>query len=262
MPDQPPLSNLDSNNLKSSNTNSVVEGDRTWNMNVVNFNNCFVPSSSVDGAGGPSTRGILNKEDGLSAISEAAGKASKTHFAESKAPSDTAPNSNGRSSLSSRRGSATFSSSTISFRTSKESTSRYVNRALNSKKMRDHMISEAIQPHIIDYMSSQVLGNERIIPLWEPAPNIADSPEQWRRNVFIGDVGLFRDDGGFETLFNIFETKEENIDRNYLPPADFVPYYKSLSEAKIRINENRITKSPCMWCLGFNYEGPRGREYV
>lgn len=46
----------------------------------------------------------------------------------------------------------------------------------------------------------------------------------------MGDVGIFNAEGGFDTLFNIFNSKMRNLDGGYEPPSDFVPYPRSLEE--------------------------------
>jgi hypothetical protein len=71
-------------------------------------------------------------------------------------------------------------------------------------------------------MSAMLFGSNRIIPLWNPSPGLETDPQEWRYHVNIGDVGFFNDEGGFDTLFNIFLPKEQNHDHHHTPPDDFV----------------------------------------
>lgn len=50
----------------------------------------------------------------------------------------------------------------------------------------------------------------------------------------MGDVGVFDDDGGFDTYFNIFENKEDNNKRGHKVPSNFIPYHKKLSNMSIK----------------------------
>jgi hypothetical protein len=59
-------------------------------------------------------------------------------------------------------------------------------------------------------------------PLWVPEPD-ENLPEAYRnRGVSIGDLGYISESGGFEYLFNVLESTEDevNVDRT---PDDFTP---------------------------------------
>jgi hypothetical protein len=59
-------------------------------------------------------------------------------------------------------------------------------------------------------------------PLWVPEPD-ENLPEAYRnRGVSIGDLGYISESGGFEYLFNVLESAEDevNVDRT---PDDFTP---------------------------------------
>ncbi|KAF9475521.1 hypothetical protein BDN70DRAFT_772199, partial [Pholiota conissans] len=66
-----------------------------------------------------------------------------------------------------------------------------------------------------------LFSSNSVIPLWSPSPGIELVPEEWKHHVNVGDVGFFNDEGGFDTLFNIFLSREENISRHHSPPEDF-----------------------------------------
>ncbi|KAF9543633.1 hypothetical protein CPC08DRAFT_770202 [Agrocybe pediades] len=65
------------------------------------------------------------------------------------------------------------------------------------------------------------------IPLWKTSPGLiskSDRQKQMNRVTMIGHVGNFNRQGGFEILFNIFKTEQENRENGFYPPANFVPY--------------------------------------
>lgn len=70
-------------------------------------------------------------------------------------------------------------------------------------------------------------SGDNFIPLWNPSPpvTVGAEPQAWKLHAQIGDVGYFNDQGGFSTLFNVFESVEQNVkSRQYTPPEGFVPY--------------------------------------
>ncbi|KAF8179121.1 hypothetical protein BJ912DRAFT_983048, partial [Pholiota molesta] len=91
---------------------------------------------------------------------------------------------------------------------------------ITSKELKNHVPNT--EKYIQVYMSAMLFGSNRIIPLWNPSPGLETDPQEWRYHVNIGDVGFFNDEGGFDTLFNIFLPKEQNHDHHYTPPDDFV----------------------------------------
>ncbi|KAF8972440.1 hypothetical protein BDZ97DRAFT_1912964 [Flammula alnicola] len=104
---------------------------------------------------------------------------------------------------------------------------------ITPENIMDHL-PKTMHQSIAGYMCASHLFSSRIvIPLWKPSPSLSKPTQNWRRNVYIGDVGFFNNDGGFETLFNVFETKEQNRSRRCEPPENFVPYPKDLSDAMI-----------------------------
>ncbi|KAF8972492.1 hypothetical protein BDZ97DRAFT_1781278 [Flammula alnicola] len=115
-----------------------------------------------------------------------------------------------------------------------------------------YYIPTTTQRHIKNYMKTSPFSAEAdTIPLWNPSPTQHDHIERWGKNVYIGDVGLFNEDGGFDTLFNIFETEDENISRGLNPPKGFVPYFKKLSETlKTNLIFSRAKKN--LYIRGFN----------
>ncbi|KAF9473883.1 hypothetical protein BDN70DRAFT_899425 [Pholiota conissans] len=107
---------------------------------------------------------------------------------------------------------------------------------------------------IVYYMSSSMLFNSTTaIPLWRPSPSLDDTRDvgYWSRNVYIGDVGIFDENGGFNTYFNIFESKGENLRRRYTPPSNFVPFYKKLSEIHLDSEAHRLLGKRQIMLTGF-----------
>ncbi|KAF9554942.1 hypothetical protein CPC08DRAFT_726781 [Agrocybe pediades] len=77
------------------------------------------------------------------------------------------------------------------------------------------------------FMRSNFFDEDFIIPLWKTSPGLiskSDRPKQRNRVTMIGHVGNFNRQGGFEILFNIFKTEQENRENGFHPPANFVPY--------------------------------------
>jgi hypothetical protein len=85
------------------------------------------------------------------------------------------------------------------------------------------------EDHIKAYMSNETFI-ARAIPLWKPSPSVKSEASKWKHHINIGDVGIFNEAGGFNTIFNIFQTEDENIANGYDPPVDFVRFHKSLDQ--------------------------------
>ncbi|KAF8972487.1 hypothetical protein BDZ97DRAFT_836109 [Flammula alnicola] len=110
-------------------------------------------------------------------------------------------------------------------------------KRITPENLKNH-VPESIHDCVMSYMCASGLFRSTIaIPLWRPSPSLYNSRKNqtrhWGKNVYIGDVGVFNGDGGFDTYFNVFETKEENESRGRTPPANFVRYPKKLSEMDI-----------------------------
>jgi hypothetical protein len=89
-------------------------------------------------------------------------------------------------------------------------------------------------------------ASERVVPLWSPSPGIS-APESFKKtNVCVGDVGFFSKEGGFEVLFNVFLTIDENKALEFDPPDDFVPYLPRFKVSKI----SEISKENYTPCFG------------
>ncbi len=94
-------------------------------------------------------------------------------------------------------------------------------------------------------MRTKLFDRNVIIPLFNPSKVTAHD-----KNVRIGDVGFFNLLGGFTTLFNIFETTEQNRTLGYEPPRGFRPFHKTFSQLKTRIS--RVEPPAKHWSyLGF-----------
>ncbi|PPQ90256.1 hypothetical protein CVT25_013081 [Psilocybe cyanescens] len=90
--------------------------------------------------------------------------------------------------------------------------------------MRAHLKLAKIEHDIRLYMESNLkLGGVYTIPLWDPYPNMNLDPKLQHKHCSLGDVGIFRNDGGFDVLFNVFLSKEENLGMQYRPPPSFAP---------------------------------------
>jgi hypothetical protein len=81
--------------------------------------------------------------------------------------------------------------------------------------------------------TTELFGSNAMIPLWKPSPSDKSNARIWRHHIYVGDVGIFNAEGGFDTLFNIFKSKTRNQEGGYEPPSDFVPYPKSLEEMSL-----------------------------
>lgn len=86
-------------------------------------------------------------------------------------------------------------------------------------------------------MRTKLFDLDFIIPLFSPSKVPAGA-----KNVCIGNVGFFNDLGGFTTLFNIFETKSQNLALGYNPPSGFRPFYKTFSQLSIDIQRSEPPK--------------------
>ncbi|KAF4618016.1 hypothetical protein D9613_012844 [Agrocybe pediades] len=77
------------------------------------------------------------------------------------------------------------------------------------------------------FMRSDFFGQDFIIPLWKTSPGLisnSNKTKQQNRVTMIGHVGNFNRDGGFEILFDMFKTEQENREKGFHPPVNFVPY--------------------------------------
>jgi hypothetical protein len=112
---------------------------------------------------------------------------------------------------------------------------------ISSQNLKKH-IPTVTHDRIVDYMTSDLFNSTIAIPLCRPSPSLFDSivnhTQNWTRNIYLGDVGVFDSDGGFETYFNIFEDEKSNKSRHggHAVPSNFIPYHKKLSEMSIQEN--------------------------
>lgn len=92
-----------------------------------------------------------------------------------------------------------------------------------SQKLR---FTENVEEHVKTYVTTQKDFDHNsicVICLWHPFTNI-DLDEQMQENhCILGDVGRFNSRGGFDVMFNIAMTMEENRKMNYHPPRTFKP---------------------------------------
>jgi hypothetical protein len=112
--------------------------------------------------------------------------------------------------------------------------------------------------HVQIYMSAMLFGSDRIIPLWNPSPSIKTNPQTWNRHVYIGDVGIFNEQGAFDTLFNIFLSAEENVAHGHTPPHGFIRYKKNLQQIKIDFQDVVLTPSKTLRSIGLTSNSPDG----
>lgn len=73
-------------------------------------------------------------------------------------------------------------------------------------------------------MRSELFHNRKVIPLWWPSPAISLPEKFQEKNICVGDIGAFNDEGGFEVLFNIFLSPSENFELGFAAPDNFEPY--------------------------------------
>ena len=94
-------------------------------------------------------------------------------------------------------------------------------------------------------MRKTLFGRNDIIPLFNPSKVAARD-----KNVRIGNVGFFNALGGFTTLFNIFETIEQNRALGYEAPRGFRPFHKTFSH--LTVSNDRFEPPTKHWSyLGF-----------
>ncbi|KAF8972480.1 hypothetical protein BDZ97DRAFT_835814 [Flammula alnicola] len=113
-------------------------------------------------------------------------------------------------------------------------------RVIQSADLKNHLPKDT-ERYIKRYMGTNLFDSSRTIPFWDPSPRFG-RVETWAKHVYIGDVGLFDSNGGFNTLFNIFQTKAQNIARGYNPPEDFEPYHKLLPDLRVEITREMPPK--------------------
>ncbi len=80
-------------------------------------------------------------------------------------------------------------------------------------------------------------------PLWTPEPDYSLCPAYVERGICVGDVGIIRDDGGFDFIFNAFlkptilftKAAYPLIFRPYVPklPIPFALYISNIQETRL-----------------------------
>ncbi|KAF9260147.1 hypothetical protein L218DRAFT_873085, partial [Marasmius fiardii PR-910] len=70
-------------------------------------------------------------------------------------------------------------------------------------------------------------------PLWIPEPNIELTPEYLENGIQIGDVGIMRDDGSFDFVFNVCRSADDPINQ-YGVPDEFQPLLWSGAKRRTR----------------------------
>ncbi|KAF9532744.1 hypothetical protein CPB83DRAFT_903276 [Crepidotus variabilis] len=77
------------------------------------------------------------------------------------------------------------------------------------------------QPEILAYMTSPILGDSTLIPLWSPPPTLQRGAVRRTKRIAVGDVGHFDGSGGFRVMFNIFWDQQANMDCGFVTPPGF-----------------------------------------
>ncbi|KAH9484552.1 hypothetical protein JR316_0004034 [Psilocybe cubensis] len=91
-------------------------------------------------------------------------------------------------------------------------------------KLPDHT-DEAVRAYMTASIGGTGPSSNHVIRLWEPFPLDIDMDKKLQeRHCSLGDVGMFTSGGGFEVMFNIFLSLEENNIMNYHPPSTFKPF--------------------------------------
>jgi len=75
-------------------------------------------------------------------------------------------------------------------------------------------------------MRTDFFGSSFVIPLWKTSQEFISNKikDHKARVITLGDVGYFDREGGFEVLFNVYKTAEENLAIGYDPPDNFYHY--------------------------------------
>ncbi|KAF8972484.1 hypothetical protein BDZ97DRAFT_836008 [Flammula alnicola] len=124
--------------------------------------------------------------------------------------------------------------------------------------LKDH-VSKDIQPHVISHMRSRLFDSDTVIPLWTP------SSSHENNSVYVGDVGIFNEHGGFETFFNVLRTEKENRQNGYRLPSNFKPYDKNISELQLLREYQRADfKDEVTKISGFemDWKSPNESQYL
>ncbi|KAF8179125.1 hypothetical protein BJ912DRAFT_1062919 [Pholiota molesta] len=120
----------------------------------------------------------------------------------------------------------------------------FSNSENNPKMVQPRDVKRHLPKHTEDYIKAYMANDtffdtKRAVSLWKPSPSDKSEAWTWKHHIYVGDVGIFNDEGGFDTIFNIFISKDENLALGYDPPSDFICYPKSLDELNLdytRIN--------------------------
>lgn len=93
-------------------------------------------------------------------------------------------------------------------------------------------LPEPVEKHVKTYVTSKKWNSDYdlkyAITLWHPFnSNIGRNNQMQEKHCILGDVGRFNSKGGFDVMFNIFMTMEENRKMNYFPPITFTPFQAS-----------------------------------
>ncbi|KAF9532748.1 hypothetical protein CPB83DRAFT_903278 [Crepidotus variabilis] len=91
---------------------------------------------------------------------------------------------------------------------------------LKRKRMKIYL-PPSTQAEIIAYMTSSIITNPKLIPLWSPPPTLQRGTVQRGKRVAVGDVGYFDSDGGFRVMFNVFWDQNSNKECGFLTPPYF-----------------------------------------
>ncbi len=63
-----------------------------------------------------------------------------------------------------------------------------------------------------------LLSRDHGHPLWIPEPDSSLPPAYVERGICVGDVGIKRNDGGFDFIFNAFLEASDPVHRDGVPP--------------------------------------------
>lgn len=91
-------------------------------------------------------------------------------------------------------------------------------------------------------LSIELASSFYTICLWAPFPNKNLPQHLQEKYCTLGDVGVFDEYGGFEVFFNIYMTREENLQMHYHPPEGFCPLDFMTSQNDSRPVQEDITQ--------------------
>jgi len=85
---------------------------------------------------------------------------------------------------------------------------------------------QGISRQVERYMRTDFFGSSYVIPLWKTSQGFISNrlKDHKARVMTLGDVGYFDKEGGFEVLFNVYKTVQENFAIGYDPPSNFHHY--------------------------------------